>query len=231
MDFWRTRVSETEAVAKARLYDAFAFSGKALSSGKRLELLDVLAQGERTVDALAKATGLNLTTASAHLQTLKQTGFVATRRDGVRIHYRLAGHDVAELLALLRKVAEQHQTNVPAARTAYLGPDSAPEITRDQLQTRANTGSLLLLDVRPLDEYLAGHIPGAISIPVDELAQRITELPEHLEIIVYCRGEYCVFAYNAVRLLTNHGRRAIRLNDGMLEWRLANLPITAGEHP
>ncbi|MEU6066730.1 MULTISPECIES: ArsR/SmtB family transcription factor [Streptomyces] len=214
---------------KAQLYDAFATSGKALASGKRLELLDLLAQGERTVDALAKAAGLNLTTASAHLQTLKQAGFVATRREGVRIHYRLAGDDVAQLFALLRKVAERHQAIVPGARDAYLGEDGAAEVTHEELRARAASGDVLVLDVRPMDEYRAGHIPGARSIPVDELADRINELPEDTDIVVYCRGEYCVLAYDAVRLLTDHGRRAIRLNDGMLEWRLAELPVEAGD--
>jgi rhodanese-related sulfurtransferase/DNA-binding MarR family transcriptional regulator len=222
---------EGAAAAKTQLYEAFAASGKALSSGKRLELLDVLTQGERTVDALAKATGLNLTTASAHLQTLKQAGFVATRRDGVRIFYRLAGDDVAQLFALLRKVAEQHQAAVPAARSAYLGLGGALEITRDELRTRAEAGGLLLLDVRPPEEYLAGHIPGAVNIPVYELVDRIGELPEDTDVVVYCRGEYCVFAYDAVRLLTDRGRPAIRLNDGMLEWRLADLPVTTGQRP
>ncbi|GHF98749.1 ArsR/SmtB family transcription factor [Streptomyces hydrogenans] len=210
---------------KAALYDAFAVSGKALASGKRLELLDLLAQGERTVDALAKAAGLNLTTASAHLQTLKQAGFVATRREGVRIHYRLAGEDVAQLLALLRKVADRHQAAVPAARDAYLGPDAGAELTREELRARVAAGSVVVLDVRPVEEYLAGHIPGAVSIPVDELASRVHELPEQTEIVVYCRGEYCVLAYDAVRMLTERGRQAVRLHDGMVEWRLAELPV------
>ncbi|MGW0286757.1 ArsR/SmtB family transcription factor [Streptomyces sp. NPDC003236] len=215
------------SAAKARLYDAFAISGKALASGKRLELLDLLAQGERTVDALAKAAGLNLTTASAHLQTLKQAGFVATRREGVRIHYRLAGEDVARLFALLRKVAEAHQAAVPAARDAYLGEDAAVELSREELRARIAAGDVVLLDARPVEEYRAGHIPGAVSIPVQELAERISELPEDKEIVVYCRGEYCVLAYDAVRMLSGHGRRAIRLDDGMLEWRLSELPVDA----
>ncbi|MEQ4724280.1 metalloregulator ArsR/SmtB family transcription factor [Nonomuraea sp. B19D2] len=214
--------------AKARLYEAFAASGKALASGKRLELLDLLAQGERTVEALARAAGLNLTTASAHLQTLKQAGFVTTRRDGVRIHYRLAGDDVAQLFALLRKVAEHHQAAVAPARQAYLGEDGAGEVTRKELRARAQAGEVVVLDVRPVEEYLAGHIPGAVSIPVAELAERIAELPADAEIVVYCRGEYCVLAYDAVRLLTDRGRRAIRLSDGMLEWRLSELPVEAG---
>ncbi|MGQ4383529.1 ArsR/SmtB family transcription factor [Streptomyces sp. SAS_270] len=219
----------TTAGTKAQLYDAFATSGKALANGKRLELLDLLAQGERTVDALAKAAGLNLTTASAHLQTLKQAGFVATRREGVRIHYRLAGDDVAQLFALLRKVAEAHQAAVPAARDAYLGEDGAGEVSREELRARVAAGDAVVLDVRPAEEYLAGHIPGARSIPVGELADRIGELPEETEIVVYCRGEYCVLAYDAVRLLTDRDRRAIRLDDGMLEWRLAELPVDVGD--
>ncbi|WP_327304116.1 metalloregulator ArsR/SmtB family transcription factor [Streptomyces sp. NBC_01298] len=216
-----------DAVRKSALYDAFALTGKALSSGKRLELLDLLAQGERTVDALAKAAGLNLTTASAHLQTLKQAGLVATRREGVRIHYRLAGDDVAALYALLRQVARTHQSAVEPARTAYLGTDAAEEVDRDELQARAQAGEIVVLDVRPGVEYAAGHIPGAISIPVEELAERIAELPDDIEVVAYCRGAYCVLAHDAVRLLHRHGRKAVRLTDGMLEWRLADLPVEA----
>ena len=215
------------ALSKAQLYDAFAASGKALANGKRLELLDLLGQGERSVEALAAAAGLNLTTASAHLQTLKQAGFVATRRDGVRILYRLSGDDVAELLVLLRKAAQRHQAAVPVARDAYLGGDGGVELTRAQLLTRVKAGDVVVLDVRPEEEYAAGHIPGAVGIPVAELAERIHELPEHVEIVVYCRGEFCVLAYDAVRLLTDSGRRAIRLGDGMLEWRVARLPVDA----
>lgn len=224
---------EGKSTAKARLYEAFAASGKALSNANRLELLDLLSQGERTVDALAKTAGLNLTTASAHLQTLKASGFVATRREGVRIFYRLAGDDVAQVFALLRKAAEAHQAEVPAARDDYLlaGGAAPGALDRDEMVARMREGAPAILDVRPFEEYRAGHIPGAVSIPIEELAARINELPLDAEIIVYCRGEYCVFAYDAVRLLTNHGRRAIRLNDGMLEWRLADLPIHSTEIP
>ncbi|WP_037832653.1 ArsR/SmtB family transcription factor [Streptomyces sp. NRRL F-4474] len=213
---------------KAALYEAFARTGKALSSGKRLELLDLLAQGERTVDALARAAGLNLTTASAHLQTLKQAGLVATRRDGVRIHYRLAGDDVAALYALLRQVARTHQAEVEPARAAYLGTDDAEEVDREELLARAQAGGVVVLDVRPAEEYAAGHIPGAISIPVDELAERVAELPDDAGVVAYCRGAYCVLAYDAVRLLHARGRKAVRLTDGMLEWRLAELPVDSG---
>ncbi|MEV0740532.1 metalloregulator ArsR/SmtB family transcription factor [Streptomyces sp. NPDC050549] len=217
-----------DAARKSALYDAFARTGKALSSGKRLELLDLLAQGERTVDALAKAAGLNLTTASAHLQTLKQSGLVATRREGVRIHYRLAGDDVAALYALLRQVAQAHQADVEPARTAYLGTDGAEEVGRVELLARVAAGEVVVLDVRPAEEYAAGHIPGALSIPVEELAGRIIELPDDAEVVAYCRGAYCVLAHDAVRLLHERGRRALRLTDGMLEWRLAELPVDTG---
>ena len=222
-------MSSTQKAAKADLYEAFAASGKALANGKRLELLDLLAQGERTVEALATAAGLNLTTASAHLQTLKQAGFVATRRDGVRIHYRLAGDDVARLFALLRKVSENHLAAVSSARQTYLGDDGATEISRDELHDRVRAGDVVVLDVRPVEEYRAGHVPGAISMPVEDLADRISELPDEVDVVVYCRGEYCVLAYDAVRLFTAQGRRAIRLNDGMFEWRLADLPVDAAE--
>lgn len=211
--------------AKTELYESFAASGKALGNGKRLELLDLLAQGERTVDALATAAGLNLTTASAHLQTLKHAGLVRTRRDGVRIHYRLAGEDVAQLFALLRKVAENHRAEVASARDAYLGESDSEEITRQTLLAQIEAGDTVILDVRPAEEYRAGHIPGAVSIPLNELTERINELTDDVEVVVYCRGEYCVLAYDAVRLLTNQGRRAVRLHDGMLEWRLADLPV------
>ncbi|MFK0249137.1 rhodanese-like domain-containing protein [Amycolatopsis azurea] len=142
--------------------------------------------------------------------------------------YRLAGEDVARLFALLRKVAEAHQAAVAPAREAFLGKDEGGELSREELLERAAAGDVVVLDVRPVAEYLAGHIPGAISIPVGELAERIEELPEETDIVVYCRSEYCVLAYDAVRLLTKRGRRAIRLHGGMLEWRLADLPVDAG---
>jgi rhodanese-related sulfurtransferase len=212
-----------DRAAKTALFDQFGRVGKAVASGKRLELLDLLAQGERTVDALAQAAELGLTTASAHLQTLKQANLVATRRAGTKIYYRLAGPDVAALLALVRSVANTHLPDVEAARVAYLGADTE-QVTREELLRRADSG-ITVLDVRPREEYAAGHIPGAVSVPLEELPWRLAELPDHQEIVAYCRGAYCVLAHDAVRLLTAHGRPARRLTDGMLEWRLANLPI------
>ena len=214
------------SAAKTRLYEQIAVSGKALSHASRLELLDLLSQGERSVDSLARAAELNLTTASAHLQVLKQAGLVHTRRDGVKVYYRLAGDDVAHLFALLRTVADRHRPDAAAARIAYLGPSSDPTMAPDQLRDRLNDGGLVVLDVRPAEEYQAGHIPGAVSIPIDELATRISELPADAEIVVYCRGHYCAFAHQAVTALKTADRRAIRLHDGMLEWRLAGNPVT-----
>lgn len=211
--------------AKTALFDQFARVGKALGNGKRLELLDLLAQGERTVEALARAAELGLTTASAHLQALKQANLVATRREGTKVYYRLAGTDVAALYALVRTVASAHLPDVEAARAAYLGPDDAEHVSRDELLHRARSGDVVVLDVRPREEYQAGHIPGAVSIPVEELADKLGDIPADQEVVAYCRGAYCVLAHDAVRLLTAHGRTARRLADGMLEWRLADLPV------
>jgi rhodanese-related sulfurtransferase/DNA-binding transcriptional ArsR family regulator len=218
-----------DSAHKTALFEAVAVAGKALSNGKRLELLDLLAQGERSVDALAKAAGLGLTTASAHLQTLKQAGLVATRRDGTRICYRLAGDDVAALYKELLDVAAARLAVAERARRAYLGPDDTDELTRQELLDRVRSGEATVIDVRPAEEYSAGHIPGAVSIPLQELEARLSELPDGTEIVAYCRGANCVLAHEAVRMLARRGRPARRLADGMLEWRLADLPVAAGQ--
>ena len=213
-----------DRAAKNVLFDQFARVGKALSSGKRLELLDLLAQGERTVESLARASELGLTTASAHLQTLKAANLVITRREGTKVYYRLAGTDVAQLLALSRAVASTHLPDVEAATSAYLGPETE-QVTRAELLERIQTGQVTVIDVRPREEYASGHIPAALSIPLDELADHLAELRDDHDIVAYCRGAYCVLAHEAVRLLTDHGHTAMRLADGMLEWRLADLPV------
>jgi rhodanese-related sulfurtransferase/DNA-binding transcriptional ArsR family regulator len=219
-----------DRAAKTDLLDELARVGKALGSGARLELLDLLAQGPRSVADLAAAAGLGLTTASAHLQTLRRGGLVTGDRDGTTIRYRLSGPDVATVLAAVRAVATAHLPDVVAARDRYLGPPAADdpareEIGRDELLRRARAGEVVVLDVRPAAEYRSGHIPGAVSIPVDELADRLDELPGDLDVVAYCRGAWCVFAHDAVRLLTARGRRAYRLVDGMLEWRLDDRPV------
>jgi rhodanese-related sulfurtransferase/DNA-binding MarR family transcriptional regulator len=218
-----------DAARKAELFDQLARVGKAMGSGKRLELLDLLAQAPRGVAALAAAAGLGLTTTSAHLQTLKQAGLVATSREGTTIRYRLADTDVAALFAHLRSVAAARLPDVAAARTRYFGIDDGEDtrqVDRDELLRRVETGEVVVLDVRPGPEFAAGHIPGAVSIPVDELPDRLAELPADVEVVAYCRGGYCVLAHDAVRLLAAAGRRAARLADGMLEWRLAGLPVS-----
>ena len=213
--------------AKTALYEQFARAGKGLSNPKRLELLDLLSQGEYSVESLAAAAGLGLSTASAHLQALKDAGLVRTRREGTFVHYRLAGDDVAALLALLRTVATTHLADADRAAADYLGApvtDDSDAVARDELLRRARTGKVVVLDVRPTTEYTAGHIPGAVSVPLEELQHRLDELPANIEIVAYCRGAYCVLSYDAVDQLTTAGRKARRLHEGMLEWRLAGLP-------
>jgi rhodanese-related sulfurtransferase len=214
-----------DPVRKATLFEGFAQVGKALGSPKRLELLDLLAQGERSVELLAGRAGLGLTSASGHLQILRQAGLVSTRKEGTKVYYRLAGTDVAALWAQLRDVASAHVADVDRARSAYLGDDGVDEVTRDELLLRLESGDVTVIDVRPREEYAAGHIPGALSLPIDELADRLGELPDDATVIAYCRGPYCVMAHEAVRALAAEGRRALRLSDGMLEWRLADLPV------
>ncbi|WP_435278648.1 ArsR/SmtB family transcription factor [Rhodococcus yananensis] len=215
---------------KTELFDQLARIGKALGNGKRLELIDLLAQGPRSVEHLAAAADLGLTTASAHLQTLKHAGLVSTRREGTKIYYDLAGLDVARLYQHLRSVATDRVADVRAARDDYLGTDGANvgdalrEMTREELLTRVSAGDVTVVDVRPREEFDAAHIPGAVSIPVGELARRLEELPAEQEVVAYCRGAYCVLAYEAVELLRARGRSARRLHEGMLEWKLTGLP-------
>lgn len=213
--------------AKERLYEQFAAVGKALANPKRLELIDLLAQGERSVEALAAAAGVGVTTCSANLQVLRTAGLVTTRREKTRIVYALAGPDVAALFADLRGVAQTHLAETERARLAYLGGDDVEAVPQDELLRRAEAGEVVVVDVRPPEEYAAAHIPGAVSIPVDQLAERLAELPPEVEVVAYCRGAYCAYAHEAVRLLRAQGRTARRLADGMLEWRLTGLPVTA----
>lgn len=209
--------------AKDALYAEFAAVGKALGNPKRLELLDLLAQGPRSVDALATTADLGVSTCSAHLQTLREAGLVETRRDGKRIYYSLSADDVAGLWDHLRRVALHHRPHTELARATYLGPDDTEAITTDALLQRIAADENVVLDVRPTPEYTAGHLPGALHIPLEELADRLAELPADREIIAYCRGRYCVLAHHAVRLLNQRGYRASRATDGALEWRIAGL--------
>ncbi len=219
-----------DAQRKAGLYEQFARVGKALASPRRLELLDLLAQGERSVEGLAGEAGIGVTSCSAHLQVLHHARLVGTRKQGTRVYYSLASDDVARLYASVRDVAAGLLAEVEPARRAYLG-EEVEEISRDELLRRVSAGHVTVLDVRPAAEYAAGHIPGAVSIPIAELEQRLAELPPGAEVAAYCRGPYCVFAHDAVRLLRANGRAARRLAGGMPEWRLAGLPVATGSTP
>jgi rhodanese-related sulfurtransferase len=212
--------------AKAGLYEQFARVGKALASPKRLELLDLLAQGQRSVEDLAAEAGLGLSSCSAHLQVLHHARLVTARKQGTRVFYSLASDDVARLYAGVREVAASLLAEVAPAREAYLGGD-VEEISREELLRRVGAGDVIVLDVRPAAEFAAGHIPGAVSIPIGQLGQRLAELPTGTDVIAYCRGPYCVFAHDAVRLLRAQGRPARRLAGGLPEWRLAGLPVAA----
>ena len=214
-----------DRLAKNALFAEFAAVGKALGNPTRLELLDLLAQGPRSVDDLATAIQVGVSTCSAHLQTLRETGLVDTRRDGKRIFYSLAGDDVIGLWDQLRRVAQHHRPHTDIARRAYLGPEDTTAVASDELLRRIEAGNTVVLDVRPDPEYAAGHLPGALHVPLDQLAQRLAELPADRQIVAYCRGRYCVLAHEAVRLLHQHGITAQRATDGILEWKLAGLPM------
>ena len=214
---------------KAMLNEQFARIGKALASPRRIELLDLLGQGERSVESLAAASGMSIGLASSHLQVLRAARLVETRRDGARVIYRLAGDDVYGLLGGLREVAHGRLAEVDQVVRAYLGsPEALEPIARDELVRRAQGGEVVVLDLRPREEYAAGHIPGALSIPLEELEAQLALLPSRAEIVAYCRGPYCVLAPRGVTLLKRHGYRARRLEAGFPEWRRAGLPVATG---
>jgi rhodanese-related sulfurtransferase len=213
---------------KAALFDEFARAAKALASGRRIELLDVLANGERTVETLAGEVGLSVANTSQHLQVLRQAGLVATRREGTSVHYRLAGPEVFKLWRALRSLAASRLAEVERLATTYLGDrDQLEPVTREELARRLQDGDRpIVLDVRPAAEYAAGHLPGAVSIPVGELRRRLAELPRDREVVAYCRGPYCAFAHDAVAVLREDGFSARRLEDGLPEWEAAGLAVT-----
>ncbi|HEX6196002.1 MAG TPA: metalloregulator ArsR/SmtB family transcription factor [Jiangellaceae bacterium] len=214
--------------SKEALFAEFAAVGKVLGNPKRLELLDLLTQSSRSVEDLAVAAGLGMSTCSAHLQTMREAGMVETRREGKRIYYSLTGDDVAGLWEYLRRVAQAHRPHTELARRAYLGPEDTDAVDTDELLRRLERGDAVILDVRPGPEYAGGHLSGAIHIPLEELEQRLSELPSDREIVAYCRGRYCVLAHDAVRLLTARGLTARRAIDGVLEWRVAGVPVRTG---
>ena len=215
--------------AKDALFEGFALVGKALGSGRRAELVDVLAQGERSVEELAGEIGQSVANTSQHLQQLLRAGLVRTRRDGTRVFYTLASDRVGELWQLLREVAAEHVGELDRLAQAYLGDrDGLESISRAQLKKRMATGDVVIVDVRPAAEYTAGHITGAWSLPLADLARRLRDVPKDSDVVAYCRGPYCVYADDAVRLLRRRGYQAYRLEDGFPEWARAGLPMASG---
>jgi rhodanese-related sulfurtransferase len=211
------------------VYEQFARVGKALASPRRLELLDLLGQGPRTVEELARQAGQSLPNTSHHLQVLRAARLVEAEREGLFVTYRLAAEEVGTLFAALRELAESRLAEVAQVRREFLESRGAMEpIERAELLDRVSRGEVTVLDVRPWEEYAAGHIPGAVSVPLGELAGYLDRLPRDREVVAYCRGPYCVLALDAVDLLSDHGFRATRLEDGVAEWRGAGLEVATG---
>ncbi len=212
--------------AKAALFDALASVAQALGNGRRAEIVDVLAQGERSVDELAGEISQSVANTSQHLQVLARAGLVRSRREGTRIIYRLASDRVGELWSAVRDVAVRHVAEVSVLADEYLGErDGVEQLSAEELSRRLERGDVVVLDVRPETEFRAGHIAGARSAPVDELDTHVDELPRRREVVAYCRGPYCVYADDAVRLLRSRGLNARRLDVGYPEWQRAGLPV------
>lgn len=219
-----------ERIAKDALFEALASVAGALASGRRAEIVDVLAQGERSVEELAGEIGQSVANTSHHLRTLARVGLVRPRREGTRIIYALADDRVSELWAAVRGVAAVHVAEVDRLARAYLGRrDGLEPVSRTELARRLRRGDVTVLDVRPAREYATGHIAGARSVPVKELRRRLDAIPEGAEVVAYCRGPFCVYADDAVRLLRRNGFEARRLEDGFPEWKRAGLPVATGE--
>ena len=217
---------------KHQLFTHFARIGKAVSNANRLEILEFLAQGERSVEALARVCGLSVANTSQHLQQLRQAGLVAARKQGQRVYYRLSGDEVVALSAMLRRLAERQLAEVERLVDAYLSvKDGLEPVPAEELLGRVRSGLVTVLDVRPSEEFTAGHLPGAINVPLDQLESRLHQLPGDQEIVAYCRGPYCVLAFEAVAKLREKGFEARRLQDGFPEWKSAGLPVetTSGD--
>lgn len=215
---------------KDALYDGFAEVAKALASGRRAEIVDLLSQGERPVEEVAAEIGQSVANTSHHLRSMARVGLLSTRREGTRIFYLLASDRVAELWIAMRGVAAEHVAGLERLAGAYLGNrDGIELIDRKELAARLKRSDMVVLDVRPVAEYAAGHIAGARSVPITELRRQLKALSKDGEIVAYCRGPYCVYADDAVRQLNRRGFRARRLMDGFPEWKRAGLPVAAGE--
>jgi rhodanese-related sulfurtransferase/DNA-binding transcriptional ArsR family regulator len=212
--------------AKSYLYEHVARIGKALASPKRLELIELLAQGEKSVDFLARQSGMDMRLASAHLKSMREARLVQTRREGKFIHYRLSGPDVAGLWMHLRETAEEHLVELRVALEQMAAqPDAFSSESRESLLEKARSGDIIVIDVRPADEFEAGHLPHARSIPLAELERRLADLPTDKAIVAYCRGPFCLMSHEAVQLLRARGYAAHKITDGVTEWAAGGLPI------
>lgn len=211
---------------KREVFEQLARIGSALSSGVRLELLELLAQGERSVDQLSALTGTTVANASQHLQKLKQAGLILARKQGQFVFYRIAGDEVVGMLSALSRVGEAHVAEIERiVRMYFFSKDDFEPIPPAELLDRARRGLVTVLDVRPPEEFASGHVPGALNIPVEQLARKLRDLPKGKEVIAYCRGPFCLMSFEAVQLLRKKGIKARRLQDGMPEWRTAGLPV------
>jgi len=214
---------------KLALFTQFAVVAKSAAHPHRLELLEQLAQGERSVEVLADRTGLSVANTSQHLQLMRRAGLVTNRRDGKFVHYRLADDSVLDLLTALRKIAERNIAEVERLVRSYFDRrDNLEPVSREELLERSRLGSVTILDVRPQDEFALGHLPGALNIPLRDLEARLGEMNPRQEIVAYCRGPYCVLSYEAVAALRSRGFKIRRLEDGLPEWRAAGFPVTIG---
>jgi rhodanese-related sulfurtransferase/DNA-binding transcriptional ArsR family regulator len=229
MDYLTMTRRDAHRAFKDRLYGQFARIGKALSSPHRLEILELLAQGERTVDSLATEVGLSLANTSQHLQALRQAALVESRKDGLYVSYRLSDPTVFDLCTAIRTVAERQLADLDRLVREHFGDRSDAEaVEMHELLKRARSKRIVVLDTRPPGEYAAGHIAGAISVPVDDLQRRLRQLPKGKEYVAYCRGPYCVYADRAVEILRSNGRQARRLREGFPEWRASGFPVHTG---
>lgn len=215
---------------KDPLYAQFARIGHAVASPKRLELLDLLSQGEKTVETLAEQSSTPVKNTSAHLRVLRQARLVDTRPDGTYVYYRLASEDVFRFLRELQALARSRLAEVKQVASLYIdGRDEMEPVSLAELRRRMREGDVTVIDVRPEGEFRSGHIPGALSIPVAQLKRRLSEIPKKREVVAYCRGPYCVYSVEAVGILRKHGYRARRADEGLPDWRASTLPIAAGE--
>ena len=216
---------------KKVVFDKFAQVAKALGSSKRLEILEHLAQGQRSVDVLAQLLGSTLANTSQHLECLRGAGMVVSKKEGKYVFCRLSGDSVIDLMSALQRTSEEHVAEVQEIVSSYFSKyDNMEALSRQQLVERIDSGLVTILDVRPANEFNMAHIPGAINIPLKQLSDRLSELPEEQEVIAYCRGAYCVFAFEAVALLRKKGFQARRLEDGYPEWKADGFPTVSGDH-